>query len=232
MNALTRPTLLLDFEHPALQALIRTRGWAALLLFERIGAVYAFVRDEIAFATTRRTTCPPRPCWLTATASANQGHAADGPAARRGRALPIPRLHHRQGAAARRDHRSGLCAGTAQRHPQLGGGRVRGPLGQPRGFILDAPYLTALQRRFAGHSGPFAASVRPRPTCRRRASTGAGRTPTSSATASTTTSGCSTRRTTSMRGTAPTSPAPKRWLYQHLVRHLMNGNVARLRRGD
>ena len=26
-----------------------TRGWAALLLFERIGAVYAFVRGEIAF---------------------------------------------------------------------------------------------------------------------------------------------------------------------------------------
>ncbi len=42
-------TRLLDTDHPALQALVRERRWAELPIAERIGAVYAFVRDEIAF---------------------------------------------------------------------------------------------------------------------------------------------------------------------------------------
>ena len=46
---LLQPTALLDFHHPALEALIRARGWRALPEFERIGAIYDFVRDEIPF---------------------------------------------------------------------------------------------------------------------------------------------------------------------------------------
>lgn len=42
-------TRLLDFEHPALRALINERQWLALSEHDRIGAAYAFVRDEIAF---------------------------------------------------------------------------------------------------------------------------------------------------------------------------------------
>ncbi|MCF8198022.1 MAG: transglutaminase family protein [Sulfuritalea sp.] len=42
-------TPLLDFRHPALQKLIDERGWHVLPEFERIGAAYDFVRNEIAF---------------------------------------------------------------------------------------------------------------------------------------------------------------------------------------
>ena len=43
------PTRLLDFTHPAIESLVAQRGWRQLAPFERIGAVYDFVRNEIAF---------------------------------------------------------------------------------------------------------------------------------------------------------------------------------------
>ena len=43
------PTRLLDFTHPAIEGLVAQRGWRQLAPFERIGAVYDFVRNEIAF---------------------------------------------------------------------------------------------------------------------------------------------------------------------------------------
>ncbi len=42
-------TPLLDHDHASITALIARRGWAALPIAARIGAVYGFVRDEIAF---------------------------------------------------------------------------------------------------------------------------------------------------------------------------------------
>ncbi|MFF4576550.1 transglutaminase family protein [Streptomyces sp. NPDC001410] len=44
-----RDTRLLDFEDPRIQALIRDRRWRDLPEHERIGAIYDFVQNEIAF---------------------------------------------------------------------------------------------------------------------------------------------------------------------------------------
>lgn len=49
LQHLTQATPLLDVHHPVLTQLIQQRAWQNLPLFERIGAVYGFVRDEIAF---------------------------------------------------------------------------------------------------------------------------------------------------------------------------------------
>jgi len=43
------PTALLDFDHVAIRALVVRRQWRRLSTHDRIGAVYAFVRDEIGF---------------------------------------------------------------------------------------------------------------------------------------------------------------------------------------
>lgn len=40
---------MLDFSHPAIQQLVEQRGWHSLGEFERIKAIYGFVRDEILF---------------------------------------------------------------------------------------------------------------------------------------------------------------------------------------
>ena len=42
-------TQLLDFRDPSIEALVVDRGWRALRPYDRIGAVYDFVRNEIAF---------------------------------------------------------------------------------------------------------------------------------------------------------------------------------------
>lgn len=42
-------TPILNFDHPSLRALIHDRGWTDLPEGDRIGAIYDFVRDEIAF---------------------------------------------------------------------------------------------------------------------------------------------------------------------------------------
>jgi transglutaminase-like putative cysteine protease len=44
-----RATPVLDYRHPRLQALVAGRRWADIPEFARIGAIYDFVRDEIAF---------------------------------------------------------------------------------------------------------------------------------------------------------------------------------------
>ncbi len=49
MPDLTQATKLLDYTSPSLSALITENGWPDLPLYDRIGAVYTFVRDEIKF---------------------------------------------------------------------------------------------------------------------------------------------------------------------------------------
>mgnify|MGYP007072874318 CR=1 FL=1 len=59
---LLQPTALLDFRHPSLEALIHVRGWRALPEFERIAAIYVFVRDEIPFGYNLTDDLP---AWIT-----------------------------------------------------------------------------------------------------------------------------------------------------------------------
>lgn len=57
-DPLLAPTRLLDFDDPRLSALIEARGWRALSEHERIGACYDFVRNEIAFGYNRSDDIP------------------------------------------------------------------------------------------------------------------------------------------------------------------------------
>lgn len=48
-NDYLRETPLLNFSQPTIQSLIQQRGWQTLPVYNRIGAVYNFVQNEIAF---------------------------------------------------------------------------------------------------------------------------------------------------------------------------------------
>ena len=58
-DPLLAPTRLLDFQTRSIAALIAARDWKEMPPHERIGAVYDFVRNEIAFvaSATRRLPC-------------------------------------------------------------------------------------------------------------------------------------------------------------------------------
>ena len=53
-----RETRLLDIGHPSLGKLVSDRGCAALPAYERIGAIYAFVQNEIAFGYNQADDIP------------------------------------------------------------------------------------------------------------------------------------------------------------------------------
>ncbi|RVV99674.1 transglutaminase family protein [Mesobaculum littorinae] len=53
-----RRTDLLNFDAPAISGLIAARGWQSLPPFERIGAVYDYVRNEIVFGYNRDDAIP------------------------------------------------------------------------------------------------------------------------------------------------------------------------------
>ena len=53
-----RQTPLLDFASPIIRDLLAARGWSALAPFDRIGQAYSFVRDEIAFGYNRSDDIP------------------------------------------------------------------------------------------------------------------------------------------------------------------------------
>lgn len=55
---LTKKTDLLDFKSPQIQQLIVERRWQALPEFERIGAIYDFVRNEIRFGYNQSDSLP------------------------------------------------------------------------------------------------------------------------------------------------------------------------------
>lgn len=49
MTTWLESTPIANHDHPSIQALIEDRGWKTQPLFERVGAAYSFVKDEIAF---------------------------------------------------------------------------------------------------------------------------------------------------------------------------------------
>lgn len=51
-----QPTPMLDFHHPDIRQLVAEKDWQSLPPYEAIGAVYDFVRDEIAFGYNRDDT--------------------------------------------------------------------------------------------------------------------------------------------------------------------------------
>lgn len=224
------PTPLLDFEHATIATLLRQRGWLELPLQQRIGAAHDFVRDEIAFGYNRSDDLP---------ASAVLG---DGYGQCNTKSTLLMALLRGLGIACRfhgftidkalqRGAITGLAYGlapasiihswvevwTGERWVKL------------EGFILDRPYLSALQQRFAGHRGAFCGYGAATPDLQcppvewRGGDTfiqkdginhdfGLFDSP----------DAFYARHGVNLSG-------PKRWLYQRLIRHQMNGNVARIR---
>lgn len=57
-QTLLTPTAMLDFEHSSIQRLIEQRNWRTLNTYEAIGQIYLFVRDEIKFGYNKDDCLP------------------------------------------------------------------------------------------------------------------------------------------------------------------------------
>ena len=149
ITPLLNATPLLNYQHPEVQSLLATRGWPTLPMQQRIGAIYDFVRNEIAFGYNAADA-------LAASQVLADGHGQCNTksillmALLRGAGIPC-RLHGftiykrlQRGAV------TGLAYWLAPQH--ILHSWVEVPLGERwvnlEGFILDAPYLHSVQRRF------------------------------------------------------------------------------------
>ena len=150
-SSLPRSTALLDFDHPDIERLVVERGWRTLPMQDRIGAVYDFVRNEIAFGYNEADDLP-------ATRVLADGY---GQCNTKGtllmallRAVGVPCRFH--GFTIDKALQSGAITGLAF---ALAPRRIIHSWVEVwfenrwvclEGFILDADYLRSLQRRFPG----------------------------------------------------------------------------------
>jgi transglutaminase-like putative cysteine protease len=229
MHPLLAATPLLDVHHPDIETLVAHRGWRTLSPYDRIGAVYDFVRNEIAFGYNEGDELPASRVLADGIGQCNTKSTLLMALLR---AVGIPCRFH--GFTIDKPLQKGAITGLAywlapQRiihswvEVSLDGRWIA-----LEGFILDAPYLASLQRRF--------------PQARRFCGYGAA-TPDLSA------PGVEWRGEDTYiqkEGIADDfgifdSPDAfyarhgsnlsglKRWLYERVIRHAMNRNVARVR---
>jgi hypothetical protein len=229
MHTLLAATPLLDVHHPDIEALVDRRGWRALPLYDRIGAVYDFVRNEIAFGYNEGDELPASSVLADGIGQCNTKSTLLMALLR---AVGIPCRFH--GFTIDKPLQKGAITGLAY---WLAPQRIihswvevslEGRWIALEGFILDQPYLASLQRRF--------------PQARRFCGYGAA-TPDLSA------PGVEWRGQDTYiqkEGIAddfgvfdspdafyarhgPNLSGLKRWLYRRVIRHAMNRNVARIR---
>ncbi|GLQ16297.1 transglutaminase-like domain-containing protein [Maritalea porphyrae] len=57
-NDLLKSTRLLDFNHPTIQKLVQSKNWRNLSDYDKIGAAYDFVQNQIKFGYNRKDSIP------------------------------------------------------------------------------------------------------------------------------------------------------------------------------
>ena len=153
---LTDPTTLLDFSAPSIAGLIASRGWRELSEYERIGAIYDFVRDEIAFGYNSSDDLPASVVLADGIGQCNTKSTLLMALLR---AVEVPCRFHgfTIDKALQKGAITGLWYRLAPRNILHSWVEVfhDGRWINLEGFILDTAYLSALQRRYADRTGPF-----------------------------------------------------------------------------
>lgn len=147
---------ILDFHHPEIQRLVQARGWRELEPYARIGAAYDFVRDELAFGYNASDDLPASQVLADGLGQCNTKGTLLMALLR---ALDIPCRFH--GFTIDKALQRGAITGLAYQlaPPSILHSWVEVLLEDRwvrlEGFILDMPYLNALQTGFADVKGSF-----------------------------------------------------------------------------
>ena len=229
---LSQPTALLDFTHPAIDALVRERGWAALPVYDRIGAAYAFVRDEIPFGYNASDDLPASRVLADRLGQCNTKGTLLMALLR---AVGVPcRLHgFTIDKALQKGAITGLWYRLAPR--SILHSWVEVELDRRwvnlEGFILDKPYLAALQRRFADHQGLFCGYGAATPDLHDPHVDWTGNDTYIQEEGINQDLGVFVSPDAFYARHGVNLTGPKRWMFHRVVRHLMNRNVATIRQG-
>ena len=230
LQHLTQATPLLDVHHPVLTQLIQQRAWQNLPLFERIGAVYSFVRNDIRFGYNAADNLPASQVLADGIGQCNTKSTLLMALLR---AAGVPCRFHgfTIDKALQKGAITGLAYALAPRsiiHSWVevwhGGQWVH-----LEGFILDQPYLAALQRRFVRHTGPFCGYGAATPDLHHPGVDWVGRDTYIQRDGINQDFGVFDSPDDFYARHGVNLSGGKAWLYQNLVRHWMNRNVADIR---
>lgn len=225
-------TPLLDHTHPRLQQLMTERGWLALPLFERVGAVYDFVRNEVAFGYNSADDLPASAVLADGLGQCNTKGTLLM-ALLRGVGLPC-RFH---GFTIAKPLQRGAVTGWAY---LLAPRSIihswvelwwQGRWLALEGFILDQAYLGALQRRFVNHRGPFCGYGAAVPDLQNPPVVWCGQDTYIQRDGINHDFGVYDDPDAFYAQHGVNLSGLRRWVFQHLVRHRMNRRVASLRAG-
>lgn len=151
MHGLLTATPLLDVHHPDIESLVARRGWRTLSPYDRIGAVYDFVRNEIAFGYNEGDELPASRVLADGIGQCNTKSTLLMALLR---AVGVPCRFHgfTIDKALQRGAITGLAFALAPRRIIHSWVEVwfENRWVCLEGFILDADYLRSLQRRFPG----------------------------------------------------------------------------------
>ena len=156
MDRYLKETRLLDFSHPSLTGLVKSRGWATLPEYERIARIYDFVQNEIAFGYNEADDIPASQVYSDGYGQCNTKGALLMALLRN---CGVPCRFHgftidkklQKGAI------SGLAYNLAPRNIIHSWVEVwfENKWLNLEGFILDRPYLKSIQTRFSTVEGAF-----------------------------------------------------------------------------
>ena len=152
----TRPTRLLDYGHPSIQALLRAHGWTTGDGNARIAAIYTFVRDEIPFGYNASDDLPASAVLADGYGQCNTKTTLLMALLR---AAGIPTRFH--GATIHKRLQRGVVRGLFYRLAPVSivhswaEVRFDGRWVALEGVILDQAYLDGLRTRFPERTGAF-----------------------------------------------------------------------------
>lgn len=230
-ETLLAETPLLDYRHPALAALIAARGWPSMSEESRTRAIYGFVKDEILFGYNSDDDIPASAVLADGYGQCNT-KATLFMALLRACGIPCRFHGFTIDKALQKGAVTGMFYWLAPRDILHSWVEVR--IGQRwlnlEGLILDAAYLAGLQAQFPNCTGRF---------CGYGAATADFRNPPVAWNGGDTyiqseginrDYGLFDSPDDFYRQVGPNIRGWKRWIYVNLVRHLMNRNVARIRK--
>lgn len=224
------PTTLLDLSAPSIQRLLAQRGWKELPEPERIGAIYAFVRDEIAFGYNLSDDLPASQVLADGIGQCNTKGTLLMALLR---ACGVPCRFH--GFTIDKKLQKGAVTGIAYllapRSIVHSWVEVccNGRWVNLEGFILDKTYLQKLQCLFAAHEGPFCGYGAATPDLQNPPIEWRGTDTYIQKDGINHDFGVFDSPDAFYAKHGVNLAGAKRWLFQKVVRHWMNANVARLR---
>lgn len=226
-------THLLDFSHLSLVDLVKSRGWADLPEYERIGSIYEFVQNEIVFGYNEADDIPASQVYSDGYGQCNTKGTLLMALLRK---CGIPCRFHAFtiDKKLQKGTISGLAYSIAPRRIIHSWVEVwfEEKWVSLEGFILDRPYLQSVQRKFSAIEGSFCGFAVATPNLKNPPIKWEGTDTYIQKDCINHDYGVFDDPDAFYKGHGANLSGIKRFMFRHIIRKWINNSVSRIRRGE